>query len=29
VPSLAEAGIVVLLGLAMLGAAIFKFSRTE
>jgi ABC-2 type transport system permease protein len=29
VPSLLEVGVVLLLGLAMLGAAILKFSRTE
>src|SRR3954449_2496058 len=29
VPSLLEVGVVLLLGLAMLGAAIWKFSRTE
>jgi ABC-2 type transport system permease protein len=29
VPSLAEVGIVLLLGVALLGAAVWKFSRTE
>jgi ABC-2 type transport system permease protein len=28
-PSMVEAGMVLLLGLAMMGAAIWKFSRTE
>jgi ABC-2 type transport system permease protein len=29
VPSLVEVGMVLLLGLAMMGVAIWKFSRTE
>jgi hypothetical protein len=29
VPTLLEAGMVLVLGLALLGVAIFKFARTE